>query len=171
MNREILSERMAGAVGDSELIVSIMERRDLEAMAVRGVKLFDRRIEPHALGGVDSIANRGWLSAADGSTAGVEIENLQAIASERVHRAAVVLRLFTGQCFFGVTSVAPAAAKNPSVITDPGDYGDGEERNQSAELRDESAGVTHNIRLTRGGFEQAVDGFNKAFERKRLGER
>jgi len=76
MDREILSESVAGAVGDGELIVSIMERRDLEAMAVRGVKLFDRRIEPHALSGVDSITNRGWLSAADGFRAGVKIENL-----------------------------------------------------------------------------------------------
>jgi len=76
---------MAGVVGDSELILGVAARSDLKAVADRGVKLFDRRIEANACGGVDSITNQGFLSEADGRRAGIEIENLQAVASECIH--------------------------------------------------------------------------------------
>ena len=58
MNRDALRQRVAGVVGDSELIFGVAMGSDLKAVADRGVKLFHLRIELHACGGVDSIANQ-----------------------------------------------------------------------------------------------------------------
>jgi hypothetical protein len=131
LNRETLRQRVAGAVGDSELVLGIVQRSDFEAVANRGVECFDRRIEAHALGGVYSITNRGHLSAADGWRAGVEIENLQAVASQGIGYAARFGGLCCGLRFFAVATIAPAAVEYRAIIGYPNNDQDGEIRKKA----------------------------------------
>jgi hypothetical protein len=116
MNRKTLGQGVAGAVGDGKFVLGIAAGSDLEAVADCGVKLLDGWIEAHALGRIDSIANQGFLPEADSWRAGVEIENLQPVASQCIHCAARVLRLFCRLCLLGVTSVAPAGVEDPTII-------------------------------------------------------
>ncbi len=125
-NRETLSHRMAGAVGGGELVLGIAARSDLKAVADGWVELLDGRIEAHALSGVDSITNQGFLSEADGWRAGVEIENFKAVASECIHYAARVFSLFCRLGFFTVPSVAPARIEDRAIIRDANNDRDGE---------------------------------------------
>ena len=142
------------------------------------MKLLNRRIDAHALSGVHSVTNHGGLPAAHSGRAGVEVEDLQTVASECIHDAAVVLRLFGSHRFCTGVSVAPAAVENRPIVGQADENGDGEKRQSSPEPRDESARATHSFRLAllftidgRSGFEQPVHRFEKSFERKRLGER
>jgi len=59
LNQEALRKGVASAVDRGELVLGTVARSDRKAVADRGVKLFHRRIEPHAFGGVDSITDGG----------------------------------------------------------------------------------------------------------------
>src|SRR5208337_3169106 len=124
---------MAGGVRDGELVLGILLRRHLKAVADGGMKLLDGRIDANALGGVHSVTNGGVLPAAHSWRAGVEVEDLQTVASECIHDAAVRLHLFGRLRFFSVASVAPTAIEDPPIVGQTGDYGDGEERERSPE--------------------------------------
>ena len=72
---------MAGAVRGDQFVVRFSNGRDLEATAEGWMELLHGRLDPHGLGRVNAVTDVGVAAAVDRGWIGVEIQNLEFIAS------------------------------------------------------------------------------------------
>jgi len=79
---QTLSHSVAGVVLGDQFVIGVSQRRNLDAMADGRMKLLYRRLYAHSLGCVHAIADTGVPATADRSGSGVEVQNLELVASQ-----------------------------------------------------------------------------------------
>lgn len=124
---------VAGGIGGGQFELGALPRRDLNAMAERGVDVGRRRIQAQRGGAEDAVADAGSFAAVNRSWDGVEIADLQTAAAERIDRLAIALLFRSRACHGRVTPPLPTAVEDPAIICHRRQQQNAEQRQQAAE--------------------------------------
>jgi hypothetical protein len=160
---------VAGAILSGEFVIGTFRGSDFEAMADRGVKLFDRGINANAFGGIDTVAD-GGVAASRNCFRTVEVQNLKTIASQHVDGTARVLGFFLRRLFLRLARIVPAREEDPAIVSYAENDSDGEKRQNAPEQTRDRQDLTTCSGGQACAAQQAIYRIHEGMQGERLGK-